>query len=65
LGTLVEPVFFLTFSAMIVAEVAEPIWRDRGAPDWADRATARAGDGGAARVGQGTPRARSGGRSSS
>ena len=64
LGTLVEPVFFLTFSAMILTEVAEPTGRDRGAPTWAEGVTARAGDGGAAEGGYGTPRSRSGGRSS-
>lgn len=65
LGTLVEPIFFLSFSAMILAEVAEPIWRDRGAPTWAERVTARAGDGEPGGDGYGTPHARSGGRSSS
>ncbi len=64
LGTLVEPVFFLTFSAMILTEVVEPTGRDRGAPTWAEGVTARAGDGGAAEGGYGTPRSRSGGRSS-
>jgi hypothetical protein len=65
LGTLVEPVFFLTFSAMILAEVAEPIWRDRGAPAWAEPVPVGAGDGGAAGDRYGRPHAHVGGRSSS
>jgi len=60
LGTLVEPVFFLTFSAMILAEVAEPIWRDRGAPAWAERPAG----GGVARDRHGISHAHSGGGSS-
>jgi len=41
LGTLVEPIFFVAFSAMVVAELFEPIGRSV-APSWAQRVAARA-----------------------
>jgi hypothetical protein len=40
MGTLVEPVFFVAFSVMILADVFEPIGRKAGAPTWSDRVTA-------------------------
>jgi hypothetical protein len=43
LGTLVEPVFFATFSAMMLAEIFEPIGRVASAPTWAERVSARGG----------------------
>jgi hypothetical protein len=42
LGTLVEPIFFVTFSAMMLAEVFEPIGQDTSAPTWSERVAARA-----------------------
>ncbi len=39
MGTLVEPVFFVAFSVMILADVFEPIGRKAGAPPWNDRVT--------------------------
>ena len=51
LGTLVEPIFFIAFSVMVLTEVFEPIDR-RGAPSWpgawpsvARRSLRPAGDG--------------------
>ena len=41
LGTLVEPIFFVAFSAMVLTELFEPITR-RAAPSWAERVAARA-----------------------
>ena len=46
LGTLVEPIFFVIFSAMVLAEVYEAVSRptpaaDRSATAWADRVMAR------------------------
>jgi hypothetical protein len=40
MGTLVEPVFFVAFSVMILADVFEPIGEKAGAPTWNDRVTA-------------------------
>jgi hypothetical protein len=40
MGTLVEPIFFVVFSVMILAEVFEPVGQEAGAPTWNDRATA-------------------------
>jgi hypothetical protein len=40
LGTLVEPIFFVAFSAMVLTELFEPIGR-RVAPSWAQRVAAR------------------------
>jgi hypothetical protein len=42
LGTLVEPIFFVTFSIMLLAEVFEPVGEDSSAPRWAEQVTARA-----------------------
>jgi hypothetical protein len=48
LGAFVEPIFFVTFSAMVLTEVFEPIRSGRGrGGNWADRATARGRDSGA------------------
>jgi hypothetical protein len=47
LGALVEPIFFVTFSAMVLTEVFEPIQSGRGrGHSWAERVTARGRDGG-------------------
>ena len=43
LGTLVEPVFFIVFSAMLLAEVFEPSTPIPTSPTWADRVEARSG----------------------
>ena len=40
LGTLVEPLFFVAFSAMVLTELFEPIRRG-SAPSWAERPTDR------------------------
>jgi hypothetical protein len=40
LGTLVEPVFFVTFSVMVLAVVFEPVGR-QATPSWAERVAAR------------------------
>jgi hypothetical protein len=40
LGTLVEPIFFVAFSAMVLMELFEPIHRDT-VPSWAQRVMAR------------------------
>jgi hypothetical protein len=42
LGTLVEPIFFMTFSAMMLAEIFEPIGQEASAPTWGERVAARA-----------------------
>jgi hypothetical protein len=44
MGTLVEPVFFVAFSVMMLAEVFEPVARGATTPTWADRVAARATD---------------------
>ena len=36
LGTLVEPIFFIAFSVMVLTEVFEPIGRGTASPSWAD-----------------------------
>ena len=41
LGTLVEPVFFIAFSAMMVGELFEPIRSRVGSPSWAERVASR------------------------
>jgi hypothetical protein len=41
LGTLVEPIFFISFSVMLLAEVFEPVGRDATSPTWAERVAAR------------------------
>ncbi len=41
LGTLVEPVFFVTFSAMMLVEVFEPTGPDASVPTWSERVEAR------------------------
>jgi len=41
LGTLVEPVFFIAFSVMLLTEVFEPKGRTRATPTWADRVVSR------------------------
>ncbi len=41
LGTLVEPVFLVAFSAMVLAEVFEPIGRPAAVSSWAERVAAR------------------------
>jgi hypothetical protein len=41
LGTLVEPIFFVAFSVMLLAEVFEPVGRRVPAPSWAERVAAR------------------------
>jgi hypothetical protein len=38
LGILVEPIFFITFSAVLLAEVFEPTRRKANGPAWAERA---------------------------
>ncbi len=43
LGTLVEPVFFVAFSTMVLAELFEPINRDPR-PSWAQQVMARSGE---------------------
>ncbi len=45
LGTLVEPIFFVAFSAMVLAELFEPINRDI-TPTWAQRVTERGAEAG-------------------
>ena len=46
LGTLVEPIFFVAFSAMVLAELFEPISR-KAEPDWGQRVMDRGTDEGA------------------
>ena len=46
LGTLVEPIFFVAFSTMVLAELFEPISRD-AAPAWPQRVMERGTDEGA------------------
>jgi hypothetical protein len=41
LGTLVEPIFFIAFSVMLLAEVFETVGRRVPAPIWAERVVAR------------------------
>jgi len=41
LGTLVEPIFFVTFSVMLLTEVFEPMGRKAAAPSWAERIASR------------------------
>jgi Protein of unknown function (DUF998) len=41
LGTLVEPVFFIAFSAMMVGELFEPVRSRIGSPSWPERVAAR------------------------
>ncbi|MGP0109251.1 MAG: DUF998 domain-containing protein [Acidimicrobiales bacterium] len=41
LGTLVEPIFFIAFSVMLLAEVFETVGRRVSAPSWAERVGAR------------------------
>ena len=45
LGTLVEPIFFVAFTAMVLGELFEPIGRHAAAP-WAQRVMERGGDAG-------------------
>ena len=44
LGILVEPIFFISFSAMVLAEVFEPIRHETNGSAWAERAVDRAVD---------------------
>jgi Protein of unknown function (DUF998) len=41
LGTLVEPIFFIAFSVMLLTEVFEPIGRTVASPTWTDRTVSR------------------------
>jgi Protein of unknown function (DUF998) len=41
LGTLVEPIFFVAFSAAVLTHLFEPIRSDEPRPAWPDRVTAR------------------------
>jgi hypothetical protein len=41
LGTLVEPIFFVAFSAAVLTHLFEPIRSDEPRPAWSDRVTAR------------------------
>jgi hypothetical protein len=43
LGTLVEPIFFVAFSVMLLVEVFEPVGRV-GGPSWSERVIARSGE---------------------
>ena len=47
LGTLVEPIFFIAFSVMVLTEVFEPIGRNVASPTWtgSDRVPRNTGDG--------------------
>jgi hypothetical protein len=54
LGTLVEPIFFVAFSAMVLAELFEPISRDADR-DWGQRVMDRGTDQGALSGALGVP----------
>ena len=72
-GTFVEPIFFITFSVMMLAEVFEPSTRTMAGPTWTERVMARGdrgmapapgahgtgpqGEGGGGVVGSESPRA--------
>jgi Protein of unknown function (DUF998) len=54
LGTLVEPIFFVVFSAMMLTEVIEAVGQPSATPTWTERVAARSADATPGPSGKGT-----------